>query len=309
MLREVRGEPSEQRDAAGAPLLGSQQHLHEFRAGLAAELREGAMDVVLHGWLSDPEAEGDFTVPCPIRDERSNLAFARGEEPQQLRGGAPTRVDPDDRHASGLGGDHVRDDVGPLGRGERDLDELAKGQSWPRFAEAFDAPSQRLRPCCGVFARHGLSLPSIDGYRHTRPEVYALRTRRREGDPMTSDSIGPEARKLVADFFEAMQAAGTQETEMMRLFAEDAVYVEPFSGRPREHEGKAAIREAMAAGWKNPLPEMRLEVERVETDGKMLRADWVCYSPGLPNGRGAGTNEFTLRDGLIVRLETRLRMA
>ncbi len=125
---------------------------------------------------------------------------------------------------------------------------------------------------------------------------------------MSNDNLTPEHRNLVNRFFEAMQAAGTQEKEMMQLFDEDAVYVEPFSGTPREHTGKEAIRSAMVAGWKYPLPDMRLEVERVTTDGTTVRADWVCYSPALPNGRGAGTNEFTLRAGLIIRLETRLRM-
>lgn len=125
---------------------------------------------------------------------------------------------------------------------------------------------------------------------------------------MSDHTATPDDQRLVSHFFEAMQAAGTKENEMMDLFAEDAVYIEPFSGEPREHVGKSAIREAMVAGWKYPLPEMRLEVERVVTDGRKVRADWVCHSPGLPNGRGAGTNEFTLRAGLIVRLETSLRV-
>lgn len=125
---------------------------------------------------------------------------------------------------------------------------------------------------------------------------------------MNDPKKSAQAQPLVTRFFEAMQAAGTQEHEMMQLFAEDAVYVEPFSGAPREHHGKAAIREVMREGWKHPLPDMRLEIENVVTDGQTVRADWVCHSPALPNGRGAGTNEFTLSAGLIVRLETRLRM-
>jgi ketosteroid isomerase-like protein len=125
---------------------------------------------------------------------------------------------------------------------------------------------------------------------------------------MNNETVAPDSPQLVARFFEAMQAAGTQEAEMLQLFAEDAVYIEPFTGQRREHVGKAAIREAMVMGWKFPLPEMRIEVDRITTDGQTVRADWTCYSPGLPNGRGAGTNEFTLRAGLIVRLETRLRV-
>ncbi len=64
-------------------------------------------------------------------------------------------------------------------------------------------------------------------------------------------------------FFAAMQAGATAEPEMMALFADDAVYVEPFSGREREHRGKVAIRQAMAEGWKTPLPDMRIEIDCV----------------------------------------------
>ena len=125
---------------------------------------------------------------------------------------------------------------------------------------------------------------------------------------MGNEIVTTDDQRVVHRFFDAMQAAGTKEKEMMQLFAEDAVYVEPFSGVAREHVGKAAIRDAMVAGWKHPLPDMRVEVERITTDGRTLLVDWVCYSPALPGGRGAGTNAFTLRSGLIVRLETRLKL-
>ena len=114
--------------------------------------------------------------------------------------------------------------------------------------------------------------------------------------------LDPTVRRYVA----AMQTGAMAEQDMMALFTEDAVYVEPFSGAPRTHEGKPAIRRAMVEGWKTPLPDMRLEVDRVDVDGEVVRAQWTCISPALPGGKGRGENTFTLREGRITRLETRL---
>jgi hypothetical protein len=41
-------------------------------------------------------------------------------------------------------------------------------------------------------------------------------------------------------------------------------------------------------------------------DGATIVARWTCRSPALPGGQGQGVNRFTLRDGLIVALETRI---
>lgn len=108
-------------------------------------------------------------------------------------------------------------------------------------------------------------------------------------------------------FFAAMQAGATAESTMMSLFADDSTYVEPFSGGARTHEGKAAIVRAMREGWKKPLPDLRIEVDEVTVDGNVITARWTCHSPAIPGGKGRGENVFTLRDGLIVRLETRFR--
>ncbi len=104
-----------------------------------------------------------------------------------------------------------------------------------------------------------------------------------------------------------MQLGAQSEAEMMALFREDAVYVEPFSGTPRRHEGKEAIRAAMRAGWEYPLPDMRIEVDRFDVSAQTVLVEWTCHSPGLPGGKGAGTNQFQLRGGLIALLETRFR--
>lgn len=109
----------------------------------------------------------------------------------------------------------------------------------------------------------------------------------------------------IAHFFRAMQAGSAAANDMERLFAEDAVYVEPFSGQPTTHSGKSAIMAAMRQGWQNPLPDMTISLDRIDVAAERVTVAWTCRSPGLPGGQGKGVNEFTLKDGKITRLETR----
>ena len=114
----------------------------------------------------------------------------------------------------------------------------------------------------------------------------------------------PSTPDTVQHFFVAMQTGASAEEAMMALFADDAVYVEPFSGTPVTHEGKDAIRATMRRGWQYPMRDMTITVDRVEVSGETVTAAWTCRSPDLPGGAGRGTNRFTLRAGKIVRLET-----
>lgn len=113
--------------------------------------------------------------------------------------------------------------------------------------------------------------------------------------------------RIAHSFFLAMQTGAMAEHEMMTLFADDAVYVEPFSGTPTSHAGKDAILAVMRQSWVHPLPDVRINVDRLQVDGETVTADWTCHSPALPGGRGCGTNIFTLRAGRISRLVTMLR--
>jgi ketosteroid isomerase-like protein len=117
----------------------------------------------------------------------------------------------------------------------------------------------------------------------------------------------PALPPAIDHFFHAMQAGATSESAMMALFAEDAEYSEPFSGQTQTHLGKAAIRQAFVLGWQQPLPEMRIEVDRFDVDGQSIRVDWTCHSPALPGGKGQGTNVFSLSGGLIQSLVTTFR--
>jgi SnoaL-like domain len=113
--------------------------------------------------------------------------------------------------------------------------------------------------------------------------------------------------KEIANFFNAMQAGRAGAAEMEAVFAEDAVYIEPFSGQVQQHVGKPAIMAAMARGWDYPLPDMRITIDRVESTEGDIRVSWTCHSPGLPGGRGQGENRYRMQaDGRIAELETTL---
>jgi ketosteroid isomerase-like protein len=109
-------------------------------------------------------------------------------------------------------------------------------------------------------------------------------------------------RKTVEGLFKAMQMGPSGEEAMMGLFDENAVFVEPFSGQVRTHTGKRAIRESFRQMWKEPIPDLRLTLDRVDLDGDAVRAEWTCVSPAFPRPM-RGFDLFRIRAGKIVRLE------
>ncbi len=110
----------------------------------------------------------------------------------------------------------------------------------------------------------------------------------------------------VSNFFLAMQAGETAKGAIAACFAEDAVYVEPFTGETRTHRGKPAIMKAMALGWELPMLDTRIEIRSAATQAGRVFVDWTCHSPSLPGGKGSGRNRFTIEDGLITELVTTL---
>jgi uncharacterized protein (TIGR02246 family) len=109
-------------------------------------------------------------------------------------------------------------------------------------------------------------------------------------------------RKAVEDLYKAMQAGPASEETIMSLFADDAVLVEPFTGQPRTHSGKAAIRAALATMWQGRAPDLVLTLDRIDVDGDSVRAEWTCTSAVLPAPL-RGRDCLTVRSGKIVFLE------
>lgn len=107
-------------------------------------------------------------------------------------------------------------------------------------------------------------------------------------------------------YFAAMRQGSDAETEMMALFAEDAVYVEPFSGGTEPAEGKAAILDRLRSGWETPLPDMELDVRSIDVQGSHATSMWECRSSVFPAPvEGCDRYEFNA-EGLIVRLEVEI---
>jgi ketosteroid isomerase-like protein len=107
---------------------------------------------------------------------------------------------------------------------------------------------------------------------------------------------------VVEGLFRAMQAGPGGEHLMLSLFHEDAVFIEPFSGRPVTHSGHDAIRASFRQQTEQPLPDMQLTLDRVDMDGGLVRAQWTCSSSAFPAPM-RGHDLFTIRDGKIARLE------
>jgi ketosteroid isomerase-like protein len=115
-------------------------------------------------------------------------------------------------------------------------------------------------------------------------------------------SVSSTDQTIVENLFKAMQKGPSGEADMMSLFADDAVFIEPFSGTPQTHTGKPAIRASFKGMWENPPPDMRLALDRVDVDGDKVRAEWTCTSPAFPQPM-KGLDLFTIRGGKISRLE------
>lgn len=111
------------------------------------------------------------------------------------------------------------------------------------------------------------------------------------------------ARRVVERLFEAMAAGPEGEEPMMRLFSEDAVLVETFTGKPREHVGLSSILRGYRELFREPPPpDMRLVLHRVDRDGERIRAEWSCTSSDYLEPR-RGFDLFTVRNDLIQKLE------
>ncbi len=111
--------------------------------------------------------------------------------------------------------------------------------------------------------------------------------------------------EVVERYFQAMQAGRKAADALFALFADDAVYIEPFSGSQATHRGRAAIEACLRAGWDNAPPDLKLDVRRIDVDGDVVRSQWTCSSPVF-EAPIQGTDVCTVKDGRIQRLEVQL---
>lgn len=100
-----------------------------------------------------------------------------------------------------------------------------------------------------------------------------------------------------------MQSGPDGREELLALFADDAEYVEPFSGGT--HRGLPAIRAYLEGAEASAPPDLRIIVDRLDVEGDLVEATWTCESPAFRRP-ARGRDRFVIRQGRIARLETAL---
>lgn len=111
-----------------------------------------------------------------------------------------------------------------------------------------------------------------------------------------------DLRGVIDTYFAAMRLGPDGAQDMLALFTENAVYVEPFTGQSEPAVGIDEIRDRLRVGWEAPLPEMELDVLEIEILGATARSRWECRSPALPDDM-QGEDRYWFEDGKIARLE------
>ena len=111
-------------------------------------------------------------------------------------------------------------------------------------------------------------------------------------------------RELVEGYFAAMQRGPDGHDALLDLFADTAVYVEPFS-TTGPHVGRDAIRAYLAAAAGRTPARLRLVVERLDVDAGAVDVVWRCESPDFA-APSRGRDRFTVQSGKIIKLETTL---
>ena len=119
------------------------------------------------------------------------------------------------------------------------------------------------------------------------------------------NTIPAPDRATVERYLAAMQAGPSGLDELVGLFDDEAVYVEPFGGQPQVHNGKSEIRAFFEVALQQHLKDVRLTLDRLDLDGERLRSEWTCHLP-MFTAPMRGFDLLSLRDGRIVRLETNI---
>jgi len=115
--------------------------------------------------------------------------------------------------------------------------------------------------------------------------------------------VTEQDKELVQRMGEAMQAGEPGKEALIGLFADDAVFIEPFGGAPTTHTGIDAIRERITEMVAQPRPpDFKLQVDRVDIENGELVSYWTCTSAVMP-GPMKGRDELKIRDGKMTYLK------
>lgn len=111
-----------------------------------------------------------------------------------------------------------------------------------------------------------------------------------------------EPDEIIQRYFTAMRQGPSGQGDLLALFADGAVYSEPFVDPASAAVGKRAIADRLNAGWQDPPPDMELDVLTVEIGGAAATVRWECRSPRF-DGPVRGTDRYRFERGLIINLE------
>jgi ketosteroid isomerase-like protein len=120
---------------------------------------------------------------------------------------------------------------------------------------------------------------------------------------MVNNTIASQDRTTIEAYMALMQTGSAGLDDLIGLFQDDAVYVEPFTGQPQVHAGKGEIRAFYEQALERDMKAARLTLDRLDLDGERLRAEWTCELPQI-KGQMRGFDLLTMRNGRIARLET-----
>lgn len=117
--------------------------------------------------------------------------------------------------------------------------------------------------------------------------------------------MSSSAEELIDGYYAGMRRGPDAEDDMVALFSDDVVYVEPFTAPGEPAVGIDAVRARLRAGWETPLPDLELDVLTIDVRGDTATTRWECRSPALPNAV-RGTDTYTFASGRITRLVVEL---
>lgn len=113
--------------------------------------------------------------------------------------------------------------------------------------------------------------------------------------------VQPEKRQVINELFRIRQLGPAGEEAIAGLFDANAIFIEPFLGVSRTHEGLDRIRDAFREILRAEEG-AALTVDQVNADPFRLRAAWTCISPEFPTPM-RGVDWFLIRNGKIAELE------
>ena len=113
-----------------------------------------------------------------------------------------------------------------------------------------------------------------------------------------------DARRLIEETSRAMQLGPAGESTILALFADDAEWVEPYTGQRRTHSGKGAIRAALRQMWTQPSPPgFAITTDRMDVEGQSVKVEWTCSCDGIPQLMRGYSLYSISPENLISRLE------